>query len=84
MFVALNLVKAGAVKYGLGVGADTSQGAPGDALEYSAAAGAAAFLFGKEDLVAKCLMTYALHDGHPGFLAPGIPVLSPTRRTLHR
>jgi hydroxymethylglutaryl-CoA synthase len=46
MFVAMSLVKAGEVKYGLGIGADTSQGAPGDALEYSASAGAAAFLTG--------------------------------------
>ncbi len=47
MFVSYGLVKAGLIKYGLGIGADTSQGAPGDALEYSASAGAAAFLFGK-------------------------------------
>ncbi|NOR15601.1 MAG: hydroxymethylglutaryl-CoA synthase [Candidatus Aminicenantes bacterium] len=67
MFVAMNLVKAGAVKYALGVGADTSQGAPGDALEYSAAAGAAAFLFGKEDLIAKCLDTYAYMTDTPDF-----------------
>jgi hydroxymethylglutaryl-CoA synthase len=52
MFVAAALVKAGEVKYAMGIGADTSQGAPGDALEYSAAAGAAAFIFGATDLVA--------------------------------
>jgi hydroxymethylglutaryl-CoA synthase len=67
MYIALNLVKAGAVKYGLAVGADTSQGAPGDALEYSAAAGAAAFLFGKEDIVAECLETYAFMTDTPDF-----------------
>ncbi len=67
MFVALNLVKSGAVKYGLGVGADTSQGAPGDALEYSAAAGAAAFIFGSEDLVAKAVDTYAFMTDTPDF-----------------
>src|SRR5512140_3149121 len=49
MFVAYGLVKAGLIKYGLGIGADTSQGAPGDALEYSASAGAAAFLMGAGD-----------------------------------
>ena len=49
MFVAYGLVKAGLIKYGLAVGADTSQGAPGDALEYSAAAGGAAFIMGSED-----------------------------------
>ena len=42
MFVVLSLVESGQIEYGVGIGADTSQGAPGDALEYSAAAGAAA------------------------------------------
>jgi hydroxymethylglutaryl-CoA synthase len=52
MFLASALVKAGEVVHALAVGADTSQGAPGDALEYSAAAGAAAFIFGANDVVA--------------------------------
>jgi hydroxymethylglutaryl-CoA synthase len=38
MFVCLGLVKSGYMKYALAVGGDTSQGAPGDALEYSASA----------------------------------------------
>jgi hydroxymethylglutaryl-CoA synthase len=67
MYVALSLVKAAEVKYGLAVGADTSQGAPGDALEYSAAAGAAAFIFGKEDIVAKAVDTYAYMTDTPDF-----------------
>jgi hydroxymethylglutaryl-CoA synthase len=67
MYVALSLVKAGEIKYGLAVGADTSQGAPGDALEYSAAAGAAAFIFGRENLVAKCIETYAYMTDTPDF-----------------
>jgi len=67
MFIALNLVRSGAVKYGLAVGADTSQGAPGDALEYSTAAGAAAFLFGKDDLVAEAVETYAFMTDTPDF-----------------
>ncbi len=63
MFVAMGLVKAGEIKYGLGVGADTSQGAPGDALEYSASAGAAAFIFGKDNVIAECLHTHSwMHD----------------------
>jgi len=33
MFVAFGLVKAEQVKYAMAIGADTSQGAPGDALE---------------------------------------------------
>ncbi len=67
MFVAFGLVKAGLIKYGLGVGADTSQGAPGDALEYSAAAGAAAFLFGRENPVAEVLNTYSYTTDTPDF-----------------
>ena len=67
MFLALSLVQAGAVKYGLAVGADTSQGAPGDALEYSAAAGAAAFIFGREKVVAEALDTYSYTTDMPDF-----------------
>jgi hydroxymethylglutaryl-CoA synthase len=52
MFLAAALVKSGEVDHALAIGADTSQGAPGDALEYSAAAGAAAFIFGRDKLVA--------------------------------
>jgi len=67
MFVALSLVKAGQVEYALGVGADTSQGAPGDALEYSASAGAAAFLFGAEKILAVCEDTYSFMTDTPDF-----------------
>lgn len=67
MFVAYSLVVAGHVKYGMGIGADTSQGAPGDALEFSAAAGAAAYLFGKEGVVAEVLHTYAYMTDTPDF-----------------
>jgi len=44
------LVKAGVIDYGLAIGADTSQGRPGDALEYTAAAGGGAFIIGKDPL----------------------------------
>jgi hydroxymethylglutaryl-CoA synthase len=67
MFVALSLVQAGVVKYGLGVGADTSQGAPGDALEYSAAAGAAAFIFGRDRVLAETLDTFSYTTDTPDF-----------------
>ena len=67
MFVALGLVDAGLIEYGLGIGADTSQGAPGDALEYSAAAGAAAFIMGKENLVAIAEHTYSYMTDTPDF-----------------
>ncbi|MFH1420574.1 MAG: hydroxymethylglutaryl-CoA synthase [Candidatus Aenigmatarchaeota archaeon] len=44
------LVKSGEINYGMAIGADTSQGRPGDALEYTAAAGGAAFIIGREPL----------------------------------
>ena len=67
MFVCIGLVESGLIKYGLAVGADTSQGAPGDALEYSAAAGAASFIFGKDNLIAKVLHTYSYMTDTPDF-----------------
>jgi hydroxymethylglutaryl-CoA synthase len=67
MFVALAEVKAAEMKYALAVGADTSQGAPGDALEYSASAGGAAFIMGADDLVAECLFTHSYMTDTPDF-----------------
>ena len=67
MFVCLSLVKSGEIQYGLAVGADTSQGAPGDALEYSAAAGAGAFIMGAENLVAIAEETYSYMTDTPDF-----------------
>lgn len=43
------LVDNGTVKYAMSIGADTAQGRPGDALEYSAGSGGAAFIFGKNN-----------------------------------
>lgn len=59
------LVKSGLIKYGLAIGADTSQGRPGDALEYTAAAGGAAFIIGKDPLAtldATCSFTTDTSD----------------------
>lgn len=69
MFVAYGLVRAGLIKYGLGVGADTSQGAPGDALEYSAAAGGAAFIMGADDekMIATIDETFSFMTDTPDF-----------------
>jgi len=69
LYLAYSLVKAGEIRYGLGIGADTSQGAPGDALEYSAAAGSAAYLFGAEDdkIIAEVLHTYSWATDTPDF-----------------
>jgi hydroxymethylglutaryl-CoA synthase len=67
MFIAMSLVKAQQVEYALGIGADTSQGAPGDALEYSASAGAAAFLFGASKVLAVCEDSYSYMTDTPDF-----------------
>jgi hydroxymethylglutaryl-CoA synthase len=69
LYLAYSLVKAGEIRYGLGIGADTSQGAPGDALEYSAAAGSASYLFGADDdkIVAEVLHTYSWATDTPDF-----------------
>jgi len=67
MFVALGLVESGRVDYALAVGADTSQGAPNDALEYSASAGGAAFVFGKQQQLAEVLETYSYTSDTPDF-----------------
>ena len=61
------LVKAGFVKYGLAIGADTSQAAPGDALEFSASAGGAAFIIGKENVIATINHTYSFTTDTPDF-----------------
>jgi len=67
MFIALSLIDAGKMDYALAIGADTSQGAPGDALEYSAAAGAAAFIFGAKDTVADVEHTFSFMTDTPDF-----------------
>ncbi len=69
MYLAHSLVKAGETEYALGIGGDTSQGAPGDALEYSAAAGSAAFIFGsdRDALLAEVVATYSWTTDTPDF-----------------
>lgn len=67
MFVCLSLVEANKMEYALAIGADTSQGAPGDALEYTAAAGAAAFIMGKNNLIAEVVETYSYMTDTPDF-----------------
>ncbi|UCE91617.1 MAG: hydroxymethylglutaryl-CoA synthase [Methanobacteriota archaeon] len=63
----MGLVGSGMVRYAVAVGADTSQGAPGDALEYSASAGGAAFLIGKEKVIASIDTTYSYTTDTPDF-----------------
>jgi hydroxymethylglutaryl-CoA synthase len=46
MVAAIGFVGSGMANYALAIGMDTAQGKPGDALEYTAGAGGAAFLLG--------------------------------------
>jgi hydroxymethylglutaryl-CoA synthase len=67
MSVALAMVESGRAEYAMGIGADTSQGAPNDALEFSASAGGAAYIFGKTDLLVEVLHTYSYTSDTPDF-----------------
>ncbi len=67
MFVALSVVESGRAPYAMGIGADTSQGAPNDALEFSASAGGAAYLFGAKHLLAEVVETYSYTSDTPDF-----------------
>ena len=55
------MVDADFVKYGMAIGADTSQGAPGDVLEYTASAGGTAMLLGKENVIAEINSTLSVY-----------------------
>jgi hydroxymethylglutaryl-CoA synthase len=67
--ICMGMVASGMIRYGLAIGADTSQGRPGDALEYTASAGAAAFLIGgeKSEFVAQIEETYSFTTDTPDF-----------------
>ncbi len=63
----LGLVGAQMIRYGVAIGTDTSQGAPGDALEYSASAGGAAFVIGREHVIARVRHTLSYTTDTPDF-----------------
>ncbi|MCI4323956.1 MAG: hydroxymethylglutaryl-CoA synthase [Thermoplasmata archaeon] len=63
----LGLVGAHMIQYGVAIGSDTSQGAPGDALEYSASAGGAAFVIGREHIIARVNHTVSYTTDTPDF-----------------
>ncbi|GCC11185.1 3-oxoacyl-[acyl-carrier-protein] synthase 3 [archaeon] len=67
MQAALALVKSGMIKYGLAIGSDTAQGAPGDPLEYTAAGGGAAYIIGKNNPLATIEATYSFTTDTPDF-----------------
>ncbi|MCX8163162.1 MAG: hydroxymethylglutaryl-CoA synthase [Candidatus Micrarchaeota archaeon] len=65
--ISMGLVLADMAQYALAIGSDTAQGKPSDALEYSAGAGAAAFIIGKNNLVAEIEATYSFTTDTPDF-----------------
>lgn len=65
--MVMGLIKGGYIKYGLAIGADTAQSRPGDALEYTAAAGGAAYIIGDKGLVAEIEGTYSRSSDTPDF-----------------
>ncbi len=68
MLAAIALVGAGMAEYALAVGADTAQGRPGDALEYTAGAGGAAYLIGPaEESLAVIEGAYSYVSDTPDF-----------------
>ncbi|MDR2966522.1 MAG: hydroxymethylglutaryl-CoA synthase [Methanobacteriaceae archaeon] len=63
----MGMVDSKMIEYGLAIGADTSQGAPGDALEYTASAGGAAFIIGNKGTIADFETTYSFTTDTPDF-----------------
>jgi len=63
----MGLVSSDMIEFGMAIGADTAQGAPGDVLEYTAASGAVAYIIGKEGLVARIEGTYSYTTDTPDF-----------------
>ncbi|TRZ91105.1 MAG: hydroxymethylglutaryl-CoA synthase [Methanosarcinales archaeon] len=67
MQACVGMTESDMIELGLAIGADVSQGAPGDALEYTAAAGGVAYIIGKENIVAKIESTYSFTTDTPDF-----------------
>lgn len=63
----MGLVGSKMIKYGIAIGSDTSQGAPSDALEYSASAGGAAYLIGRDGIIAEINATCSFTTDTPDF-----------------
>ena len=63
----LGLVASNMIDLGLAIGSDVSQGAPGDMLEYTAAAGGAAYIIGSRDLAAEIDGIYSFTTDTPDF-----------------
>jgi len=67
LVAAIGLVEAGRVEYGMTVGTDTSQGEPGEHLEYSASSGGVALIVGKDGVAAELEAMYTFVSDTPDF-----------------
>ncbi|MFH0956480.1 MAG: hydroxymethylglutaryl-CoA synthase [Candidatus Aenigmatarchaeota archaeon] len=67
MQIVSSHILAGRMDYGLAGGSDTAQGRPGDALEYTAAAGAAMFVIGSKGIIATIDDTFSYTTDTPDF-----------------
>ncbi len=66
--IVLAMVDAKMIEYGMTIGSDTAQGRPGDALEYSAASGGAAFITGPDkESIAIVESTFSFTTDTPDF-----------------
>lgn len=68
MVMCMGFVGSGMGEYALALGVDTAQGRPGDALEYTAAAGGAAFVIGPaEEAAVEIISSYSFVTDTPDF-----------------
>jgi len=65
--MVMGLIQGGYIKFGLAIGSDTAQSKPGDALEYTAAAGGAAYIIGNNGILAEIEGTYSCSSDTPDF-----------------
>ena len=65
---SIGIVGSGMASYTLSIGMDTAQGRPGDALEYTAGSGGAAFIMGPADVSYVCFLgSYSYVTDTPDF-----------------
>ncbi|MDI6826581.1 MAG: hydroxymethylglutaryl-CoA synthase [Candidatus Aenigmarchaeota archaeon] len=65
--MVMGLIEGGYIKFGLAIGSDTAQSKPGDALEYTASAGGAAFILGKNNVIGEIEGTFSFSSDTPDF-----------------
>ncbi len=63
----MGMVGFGMIEYGMAIGSDVAQGRPNDALEFTAGAGAAAYIIGSKDAIATIDHTFSYTTDTPDF-----------------